>query len=174
MLNVTIDYSQITGARALFQKYPERMKKHLLEAMKQSLYEVTKELKDRVPVKTGTLRRSWNPQPPKANAEGGFDGKVSTNLSYAAFMEFGFHGVEQVKAHTRNVKGGLNRVSTRVLGSIRAAFGLGTGGFVRAHSRTIDYAGKPYARPGLLAAKPEIEAHHNRAVRNALKEDANV
>lgn len=186
MLNVTIDYSQITGARMLFQKYPERLKKNLLVAMKESLAEVTKELKERVPVKTGTLRRSWNPKlPPKANDQGGYDGKVASNLRYAAFMEFGFHDKEQVKAHTRQVGGrsvfGMVAVQTAsgvrggadTFASRRRKLAQGIT-FVKAHSRKVDFAGKPYARPGLLAAQPAVEAHHNRAVRNALKEDANV
>lgn len=160
MITLTIDYSKVTAARMLWERYPERLQKRLLDAMNESLIELTKEIKERVPVKSGTLRRSWNPEfPPKANESGapGHMGRVVSNLSYAAYQEFGFHGVEQVKAHSRN-----------------ECFGRQTKPFmVPAHSRNVDYAGKPYARPALAAVTPRVVEIHKQAVQQAVTDIAN-
>jgi hypothetical protein len=159
-MTLTIDYTKLTGARMLWEKYPERLQKRLLDAMNESLIELTKEVKERVPVKTGTLRRSWNPEwPPKANSSGapGYSGRVVSNLSYAAYQEFGFQGVEQVKAHERS-----------------ECFGRQTRPFmVPAHSRQVDYAGKPYARPALAAVTPRIVEIHQQAVQHAVTDIVN-
>jgi hypothetical protein len=156
VITLTIDYSSLTTARALFDQWPQRVQYRLGEAMQESLIEVTKEIKDRVLVKSGTLRRSWNPELPPTPASGGgmgYLGRVTSNLEYAAFIEFGFHGSEKVRAHTRETK-------------------LGNIANVRAHERLVDYAGKPYARPGLTAAMPKILDLHTQAMLNAVTDVA--
>jgi phage gpG-like protein len=53
-------------------------------------------------VRTGTLRRSIHND---VTATGGtVTGIVGTNMEYAAFHEYGFHGTENVKEHMRTIK----------------------------------------------------------------------
>ena len=106
-------------------------------------------------------------------------GKIGSNLPYAAFQEFGFHGTEQVRAHTRVIKQ-VNHIGNaidlrRMIRVIRdgvptdvgydrnrkqAAKGQPRGlvfvQFVKAHSRNVDYAGKPYVQPALSESMPFI------------------
>jgi hypothetical protein len=89
-------------------------------------------------------------------------------MPYAAFHEFGFFGDETVRAHTRVIgwtgKSGRPLKSKRhrgrpgVLGweqDIRPqSVRMGLSNFssiqqVRAHTRHIEYAGRPYIRPAL-------------------------
>ena len=104
--------------------------------------------------RTGTLRRSWNMQlPPEPIAGGGigFTGKVGSNLSYARYQDLGFHGTEQVRAHTRRTPHG--NVAN-----------------VRAHSRAVDYAGHHYTEPALTEAVPYIQQYHEDAINRAIEE----
>jgi hypothetical protein len=162
VLNVTVDVSQIEGAARAFRDYPDRLKKHLGVAMTDSLHEVTKELKDRVPVKTGALRRSWNEElPVKSNPDDasgiGFVGTLGTNLVYARIVEYGFQGIEIVSAHTRS-----------------ECFGRPTRPFtVPAHTRTVNRPAHPYARPALEVAAPRIQQFHREAITDAMNEVAN-
>lgn len=66
------------------------------------------------------------------NTGTGVIGRIGTNVVYAAYHEFGFHGVVNVKAHSR------------------------LGHAVKAHERHVDYAGKPFLRPGLRKAMPVV------------------
>lgn len=88
-------------------------------------------------------------------------GRIGSNVPYAAYHEFGFHGVENVKSHLRVASLEIarkNKLGTVFLvqrgGSKRLAKSLKryditniTG--VRAHTRKIDYDGRPYLRPAL-------------------------
>jgi hypothetical protein len=106
-------------------------------------------------------------------------GRVGNAVKYAAFHEFGFHGVMNVRAHTRvtdQVSGNLDlETDTRrairdrdgnLLGykeSRKASTKFQRGGFVsvqfvKAHQRKVNYAGKPYLRPALEALLPQIGA----------------
>lgn len=69
---------------------------------------------------TGKLAQSIN-----FKVEGNDYAEVGTNLVYAAYHEYGFHGRVQVSQHTRN------------------------GALVRAHGRNVNYPGRPYLRPAL-------------------------
>ncbi len=103
-------------------------------------------------------------------------GRIGSNVKYAAVHEFGFHGVMQVKAHTR-VTGQFNHIGKAVdtrrsfvdrAGKFigfrdtrkRAAGAQKSGcvqvGFVRSHSRKLNYAGRPYIAPAL--AKTDFAA----------------
>lgn len=99
-------------------------------------------------------------------------GRIGSAVKYAAFHEFGFHGVMNVKAHTRvtqniNAKGdsiaSTGKVISGVVQSRKVIAGKQRGGFVsvqfvRAHSRQVNYAGKPFVRPALEALQPQIKA----------------
>jgi phage gpG-like protein len=103
-------------------------------------------------------------------------GRIGTNVSYGAYHEFGFHGTENVRQ--------FNRVISRTFrsqGSIGSPIQLGgkfeagarSGGkkaarsqrsgavtfeFVKAHTRKVDYAGRPFVAPALQKSLPMILA----------------
>jgi phage gpG-like protein len=100
-------------------------------------------------------------------------GRVGNNVKYAAFHEFGFHGVQNVKAHSRvmnnvNAKGENiaiqpGKVISGVLQTRKVVAGKQRSGFVsvqfvKAHSRKVNYAGRPFVRPALEAMQPQIKA----------------
>lgn len=113
----------------------------------------------------------------------GVVGTIGSNVRYAAFHEFGFRGLQQVRAHSRAISqtfGGKDATASyqdsirslrreiRDAGGIlisretrkRAAGRQRTGSvtvqFVRAHTRNVDYAGRPFIRPALVRARPII------------------
>lgn len=109
-------------------------------------------------------------------------GRMGSNLKYAAFHEFGFHGVENVKAHSRvlsqhDAKGNptdtrrplIDRDSGKVIGFNKSRkssassqkSGFVTFGHVRAHSRRINYSGRPFIKPALEKSLPVIEREIN-------------
>lgn len=125
---------------------------------------------------TGTLNRSWAAIVPpvlgvssSGSETGEWLGGSGSNLEYADYHEFGFHGTVQVRAHER-------RAARRKLAS---AFGpRGKDKFsrrrkdspvvhVNAFTRDVNYPGKPYARPALAECKDRIRAHHHDALRAA-------
>lgn len=103
-------------------------------------------------------------------------GRIGTNVQYAAFHEFGFHGVMNVRAHTRVigfVSGGRKLPTTKEVkksdgtpgfrqdirpGFVRAGLsGYQSLALVKAHDRRVDYAGRPFVKPALQEALPVIE-----------------
>lgn len=92
---------------------------------------------------------------------------VGTNLSYGRFWELGFSGTETVRAHTRrvssrNVRGWVvtsyNDVSRK-----KIAQGIG---YVRAHTRRVNVAARPFLRSALQDMRPTIRASIERAMQN--------
>lgn len=113
-------------------------------------------------------------------------GAAGTNIQYAAYHEFGFHGVVSVKAHTRVVKettakgltpdsrrfkfDGLNNVINlesrkKAAGRLKSGF-VGVQ-FVPAHKRNVNYAGRPFVRPGIVDSLPMILTEVNKQVAKA-------
>lgn len=108
-------------------------------------------------------------------------GRVGNNVKYAAFHEFGFHGVMNVRAHSRvmqnvNAKGENIAVTPRkvisgVLQTRKEIAKKQRGGFVsvqfvKAHSRKVNYAGRPFVRPALEAMQPNIKAEIVKELKN--------
>jgi hypothetical protein len=139
---------------------------------------------------TGRLRNSINSDVFVSNK--GVVGRIGTNLSYGAFHEFGFHGTENVRAHTRvtsvvNQKGAtvpaviFQKKGKEIVAKRRSLGRLAQqpGNFaartqqVRAHTRKIDYDGRPFVRPGLEQTLPNIQAQVDKAVATALKSGGN-
>lgn len=147
---------------------------------------------------TGRLRGSINSSV-RVNGDR-VTGKAGTNLPYASFHEFGFHGVMQVRAHTRvidqtfgsvadyvaggslrNIAKDAERASRRKVVSSTGEFlglresrksaakrqktGFVTVQFVKAHSRRVEYAGKPYLRPAMQQSMPRIVEEINKDLR---------
>lgn len=124
---------------------------------------------------TGRLRQSITSKVEGGN--GRIVGRVGSNVKYAAYHEFGFHGTVNVRAHTRvmqnfnesgsEVPFAPGRVVSGVLQTRkqvarRQKRGFVAVQFVRAHSRRVNYAGKPYVRPALEKSGPVIIAELNK------------
>jgi hypothetical protein len=113
-------------------------------------------------------------------------GRIGSNVKYAAFHEFGFHGTESVRAHTRVVghvgsKGESlptrkavmdNKGNVAFYQDIRPGFvrmglsnfkGLGT---VKAHTRKVDYAGRPFIGPALEKSLNAITTSINQSTKS--------
>lgn len=162
MLTIEIDARDLERARLLMERYPERLRQALYKANINSGAVLLRRIKlalsgEKLRVRTGNLRRNWAQIMPRiAENENAWVGGVgSGNTEYAAYHEFGFQGDVQVRAHTRNV--------TQVYGHAVS----GVTASVRAHSRHVDYKGRPYARPALNESKDRIEAIHSDQIRQA-------
>lgn len=127
---------------------------------------------------TGRLRQSVSSNVTRSGDR--VVGRVGSAVKYAAFHEFGFHGVQNVKAHSRvidqtfgnyadSVKGTrkkavsdtgevLGFTESRKRAASRQRTGIVSVQFVKAHSRNVNYAGKPFVRPALEAMTPQIKA----------------
>lgn len=105
----------------------------------------------------------------------GVIGRIGSNVKYAAFHEFGFHGVINVKSHQRVIevfgkKGGTVDPRRAILDKAGNVIGFKeskgkaarrrglefVGGVVKSHTRNVNYAGKPFVRPALKKATPRI------------------
>jgi hypothetical protein len=156
VLSYRIDITQIERGAEAFRKMPARLQEHLLGAMMSSEFAVLKEIGDRTPRRTWNLLRSETAElPPREQPRGlGYIGRILIGAEYAAAVEFGKHGPEQVRAHTRS-----------------EAFGRPTQPFtVRAHTRQANQPSRPYARPGLEAATPRVQALHVKAVTDTVRD----
>ena len=128
---------------------PEKVKK----AMIQTGYAIEAEAKKGAPVDTGHLAASvstsWSGDGPDQGKDGvgkppAVPGEetvvVGSNVEYAKYQEFGFHGEVKVKAHTREGSG------------------------VKAHTRKVNYAGKPYLYPAFQKKKGMLKKKLDKAV----------
>jgi hypothetical protein len=156
VLTVEITVGELEGASEAFAAAPDRLKIHMREAMVESLKVVLKGALDRVHVISGTLRRSITAARPEENSEGGFDGRVGTNLAYARAEEFGFRGEENVRGYSRRVRGRDVREARKMV-----AAGVG---FVSPHTRRINRPPHPYLVPALEAARDAIIQAHGKAI----------
>jgi hypothetical protein len=82
----------------------------------------------------------------------GIVGTAGTNVRYAAYQEYGFHGVEQVRAHIRRVSVAFGRSIPTVIASVRA------------HSRHVNYPAHSFLRSTLVEMAPEIRVRLAAAV----------
>lgn len=130
----------------------------------------------RLGVRSGRLRGAVTSSVETRVSDGGVVGRLSNNVAYAGFHEFGFHGQVNVSAHTRvleNIgefgddldgrrlwkeRGGrvIGYRDTRKQASSRMKHFADTVQFVRAHTRNISYDGRPFLRPALVESQPVI------------------
>ena len=148
MLTVSIDARDMERARVLLARWPERLVEVLRRANLNSGAVLLRRVKlalsgEKLHVRTGNLRRNWSQIMPVREPDGWRGGIGSGETEYAAYHEFGFSGSVGVRAHTRR------------------------GHAVRAHTRNVSYAGRPYARPALVEVRERIEAIHSDAIRQA-------
>jgi len=114
--------------------------------------------------------------------ETGLLGMIGTNIPYAAYHELGFKGTVNVKAHTRSVselhegrvvdtrrpirdRAGrfIAYKETRTQSAERNGT-ISVSQQVRAHTRTVNYAGRPFLRPALIETLPLIVRQIREAV----------
>ena len=122
-------------------------------------------------VRTGRLRNSIATEVQRTSER--VVGRIGTNMPYGAYHEFGFQGVQQVRAHTRIVDD-LNWTSTAApkgqrkklydrLGNLIGATGRRKQAegtmvqSVKAHQRTVNYRERPFLNPALEANFDEIQ-----------------
>lgn len=121
-------------------------------------------------------------------------GRVGSNVKYAAYHEFGFHGSMHVSGHNRvlsvitargkvtgaelrMMRGPITDKSGKVVGykrSIQVALSkkklVGGGSvYVKPHRRWVDYKGRPYVRPALEKEKNVIAQQVERGLSSAVK-----
>ncbi len=99
--------------------------------------------------------------------ETGVVGRIGSNVRYARYHEFGFHGVVTVKGHSR-IMGVVGKGGRVLKGGVRRTTDTSAPQsviqIVKAHSRRVDYDGRPFIRPALERALPII----GREIENAL------
>lgn len=99
-------------------------------------------------------------------------GRIGSNIPYAAYHEFGFHGVVSVRAHSRVTSLQISNGTARIMhhgGSKRLAKQLKRGDvagvtFVKGHNRQVDYAGRPFLKPAL--EETDIAGEINKELKN--------
>lgn len=87
---ITIDIDQVS-LKAITRKLglkKQQTEEKVKAGIKAGLLLITNEAKIKVPVITGTLKRSIHDEPVRTES-GGFSGRVGTNVKYAAKIEFG-------------------------------------------------------------------------------------
>lgn len=105
-------------------------------------------------VRTGTLRRSINERVTQQGDS--TTGTVGTNVDYAARFEYGFHGSESVKAHSRKISQVFGKpIDERVIQ-------------VRAFSRQANQPERSFLRSALHEMEAQIKADLNAAIRKAV------
>lgn len=123
-------------------------------------------------VRTTRLRNSIASQV-QISGTGAIIGRIGSNVTYAAFHEFGFRGIVNVRAHARvlstlnaagnpidqrkrDSQGFIKETHARANARKGSKAATVVTGQVRAHQRHLNYAGRPYLRPALELAIPTI------------------
>lgn len=108
--------------------------------------------------RTGRLSRSVHANPVVV-VEGLITGKVGTNVSYAAFHEYGFQGTESIKTHLRTITQAFGR---QLKGGSKEIT-------VHAYTRQADYPARSFMRAALHSMRDEIEQTMKSALGETLK-----
>ncbi len=174
MLTVEINDRDMERARILAAKYPAELRAAMFKANRDSSSVLLRAIKLKVSghalkVRTGNLRRGWAQIMPRvADGDNAWVGGAGTNVEYDPYHEFGFSGTEQVKEHTR--RSARTRLASAFGPNGKDKFSRRTSKAthkVSAHSRAVNYAGRPHARPALSESRLRIEAIHSDGIRQA-------
>jgi HK97 gp10 family phage protein len=106
-----------------------------------------------VPKRTGNLARSMHTLPVHSSRNSAVV-SVGTNVEYAAMIEFGYVGPQDVSAHFRTIKEAFGR-------PLRFPVTAG----VRAHVRQINRPAQPYLRPALDSTRGAVVAEISAVLR---------
>jgi phage gpG-like protein len=140
--------------------YPNA-KKGLLEAVTRLAIQLQRNvMKDKLSgqvlnVRTGTLRRSINQLVSQTDTS--TEGVVGTNVEYAARFEYGFHGSETVKAHSRTIRKVFGKpIDERVIQ-------------VRSFSRQANQPERSFLRSAMRDMESQIKTELENALKQAVK-----
>jgi hypothetical protein len=100
---------------------------------------------------------------------------IGSNVAYAGYHEYGFHGVEQVKAFVRTIVeraakppgARINKKTGKIIekkGKILNAYQV----TVKAHTRNVDYAGRAFIRPSIVDYRATYRLYLARAITAAI------
>ena len=104
---------------------------------------------------TGNLSASIQPSPSTVDPQE-LEGRVGSNLEYAAVQEFGFTGTVSVDAHKRTMEQGFGDSSNYPMAVT-----------VEAHTRRMDVEGKFYLTKAAQAAKQTYSKRIGDAIQHA-------
>jgi phage gpG-like protein len=104
--------------------------------------------------RTGDLRASLRAS---VSVDNGLLARVTAATPYAAYQEYGFTGIESVRAATRLQAQAFGRSIAPVTVAVRA------------HQRRVAYPAHAYLRPALATLAPELHAALAAALQEALR-----
>lgn len=107
-------------------------------------------------VRTGRLRRSITTN--VTDDASGVRGEVGTNVEYARFQEFGFHGTQTVRQSLRNVTQAFGKPLKQKTTIV-----------VREHTRKVDYPAHSFLRSALGEMSDEVTKELSAALGRAIK-----
>ena len=128
----------------------------LMTAAKAGALLVANQAKIFAPKRTGTLAGSIHVEPIESSRNIAVVA-IGTNLEYAAMVEYGYVGPQAVEAHWRTIKEAFGR---QLRFPVTAA--------VRAHTRQINRAARPYLRPALDTTREAVVLEIRAALRDIL------
>ena len=105
--------------------------------------------------RTGRLRDSIHVE--TVDIDGAVVATVGTDVVYAAYHEYGYHGTEQIREHLRHMTMAYGR-------QVKTPRDI----LVRAHTRTVDYPARSFLRSTLTEEAPAIRAALETAVQQGL------
>ena len=110
---------------------------------------------------TGRLSRSIHVSGPSITRGAGgrmksVQANVGTNVEYAAYHEFGFHGAQKVRAFTRQTNTVFGRKLNHKITQYVAPF-----------TRAVNYGGHPFLRPAATDEYPGIRTRIRAAIERA-------
>ena len=134
--------------------YDEKKKPNLIRGINRATLIVNRQIRTRklsgqyLKTPSGTLRASFHTVRAREHKGVGIYGEVASNISYARIHELGFHGIVQVRSHTRRV-GKVGR-------SASSGGSVATMVMVRAHTAKRNVRAKYYARHSLLEKRDNV------------------
>jgi len=116
----------------------------------------------------GHLRRSIHPE--ISGSDTSVIGTVGTNVEYAAIHEYGFNGIENVRAHLRRIKSQRLILKSGKYSKRSWAVPKSQGMVqVRAHERHMVMPERSFMRTALNEMKPEILAEFEKAIMDVIR-----
>lgn len=144
MANFTVEVKGIRDTIRKFDRYADQAEDAVWAGIQRTAFEAVDVARFSVRKDTSTLARSIQVTDEDRQ---GLSMTVSTNTEYAAVIEFGFSGVQQVQAHQRTI--------TQAFGRPVAAQTVQ----VVTHQRYVNRAPSPYMEPAARVAQANIGDH---------------
>lgn len=149
---------------------PPRVREQMVISVQQAAMHVLRRAKSHyltgaaLKVQTGNLRRSVAVDGPSSSGNE-ITATVGTNSVYGRFWELGFSGSVSVKGHVRKM---ASRSQYLAFGKRKGKLDAQGIGFVRAHSRNVQSAPRPFLAPALADSREVIRKTILRGIATAL------